>query len=623
MKIVRITSISILILIISSSLAFYSSNASSTNSQTNTNITTIESSNQDETGQINRNSFQKQEEKSIESEPLEKIESISQSEGDTRLFWVPDVSESPYEFYQINATLKIVGQNTLIYSNTTLVTDSKFLGINNSFETNVYPRITEFFGSPPDIDQDGKIIILVYDIDEIPENYIAGYFWALNQYKNDDLPPSDPYKGYSNEAEILHIDILATENVDTIAHEFQHLIHFTLDEDEHSWLNEGASMFSEYLIGGDPFSGGVGTNFQANPDISLTYWSNSLENYGASYTFFLYLAEKYGGISFIQDLVQRQEDGIDSIEDTLLVNGYDVTFVEVFRNWTVANFLDDTSFANGAYGFYNDSVNVNHEVTYSTSPLPRTDNTVPYWGTDYIQFNYPNDLPFNFEFQGDSDSGFLVTIILENTTTDPIGKEVIPLVIEPDGAGNYSTSAQNKSADEIYVVISSFTTGEIPNYSDEEAAPPQAYWFMVNPEGINIDTGILQLLDLLLTLSNITVTDSDGFTWETADGATYEIMTEEGETTEITGNLTFNSETSTWEIQNIDLSSLTAGSYKVKYVFYNTTARGISYSELFNIDGPSTTSTTTSTSIGISFSGFLLILTILALTNLQSRKRKS
>ena len=77
--------------------------------------------------------------------------------------------------------------------------------MNDSFETLVYPALTDFFGIPPDIDSNNKIILLVYDIDEIPPpNYIAGFFYQLNQFLNNELQPN---LRYSNEAEILHIDI--------------------------------------------------------------------------------------------------------------------------------------------------------------------------------------------------------------------------------------------------------------------------------------------------------------------------------------------------------------------------------------------------------------------------------
>jgi hypothetical protein len=363
----------------------------------------------------------------------------------------------------------------------------------NDFENIVYPTLTDYFGLPPDIDNNEKIILLVFDIDEIPSGFVAGFFYQLNQFLNSELNPS---QRYSNEAEILHIDINAADDIGTIAHEFQHLIHFGHDDDEDTWLDEGASVFSEYLIGDNPLSGTYGTTFKSNPDVSLTYWDGSssslvFANYGASYTFMLYLAEHYGGDPLVQDLVERSADGIQSVEDALLNQGYDVEFTEVFRNWTIANFLDDPSFAGGSYGYnLDDILKPTVENTYdSSSPIAHTDNNVPYWGTDYLRFNQAFDSSFSFEFNDASDDGFMVTndasddgfmvtVVLMNTTTSPLNTRVIPVEIQPNGTGSFSIPSVN--ADEIYVAISAYTTGSTPDHNNTDSAPSQDYWFTVN-----------------------------------------------------------------------------------------------------------------------------------------------
>ncbi|MCK4848388.1 MAG: hypothetical protein KAT16_05150 [Candidatus Heimdallarchaeota archaeon] len=396
-----------------------------------------------------------------------------------RQFWVANVSTSdPIEFYIINATLKVNSSHSLIYSNSLSVLDSELLDMNDSFESDVYPTLTNYFGLPPDIDGNGKIILLVFDIDPVPPGVVVGFFYVINQYLNSQLKPS---QRFSNEAEILHIDIVATNNVETIAHEFQHLIHFGHDEDEETWLDEGASMFSEYLIGNYPLTEIYGTSFQSNPDVSLTYWDSSgsslvFANYGASYAFMLYLAEHYGGDPLVQDLVERSANGIQSVEEALFQQGYDVQFTEIFRNWTIANYLDDPSFADGYYGYTMDDIPTPAiEYSYdSSSSIGHTDNSVPYWGTDYLKLNHASNLSFSFEFNSAADAGFLVTVILKNTTNI----RVIPVELLANGSGSFFLD--NVQADEIYVVISSYTIGDTPDYDNEEAAPSQEYWFTVN-----------------------------------------------------------------------------------------------------------------------------------------------
>lgn len=558
---------------------------------------------------------------------------ITQSPAPWRLFSVLNVKTTNY--YEINATLEIEGAHSLIYSNYTSGSyDSIYQGINNSFESTIYPTLTEFFGYPSDIDSNGKIIILLFDIidDFGGGQYVAGFFDPLHQYPNTTYSDSE-------QAEILHIDGTdGFSNLDfgyfeVIAHEFQHLIHYKNDNDETVWLEEGASMFSEYLIERDPFStGSYKSRFTSNPDVSLTYWdyydskSLVLANYGAAFAFFLYLAEKYGGSSIIQDIVSRSVNGISSVEQALVNQGYLGEFEEVFRNWTIANFLDNTSIGSGAYGYYNTTISMPIEHTYTFSPLPRTENSVPYWGTDYLEFDYPSEIPFSLEFGRIDSSGFLATAILTNTTTLPLDIEVISIPISATGFGNFSTEDLGVSADNIVIVVNAYTKSGTPNYDDENPAPSQTYWYMVNPQGLIVTPGNFSITSngkLLLDLWNITVVDNNGFVWSEAqaDGAIYDILTDSGEPSGVTGDLTFSTENQYWEATSIDISELLDGNYRIKFYFFNSSSSGFVYSEIFSISRESTTDSST-TSKKSPISGFLVILSILTLTILISKRKK-
>lgn len=534
----------------------------------------------------------------VDQDCLSPPKRINQVQGNTALFWVLNIGTMNH--YLINATLEVTGPHCLIYSNLSTITESTLLMMNDSFESIIYPRLSEFFGLPPDIDSNKKVILLVYDIlDGLGGGtYVSGFFYPLNQYLNSDLPPN---QRYSNEAEIIHIDgveglshLIAGEFA-TLAHEFQHMIHFGRDDDEDLWLDEGASMFAEFLIGEDPFiDGPYKPQFSSNAETSLTYWdyyNNQglvLANYGAAFAFFLYLAEHYGGSTIIQTLVNCPENGIISIEEAL---GF-LSFREIFRNWTIANFLDDTSFADGLYGYYNISLSMSVEESYNTVSVIRTENSVPYWGTDYLKFTNRMNLPFNFEFKGDITSDFIVTAILSNTTTPPFNSKVIPINISSTEFGTFSIDPFG-SVDEIIIVISAYTQPGNNDHNNEEPAPSQAYWFLVNPSTITIVTGNLTFLENgdFLRIWNVTVFDENGLLWQDADGAIYDIQTELGVSTGITGNLTFNFETNTWETTNILISALPEGCYRVLYHFFNESCSGFVYSELFTITTVSSNST--------------------------------
>lgn len=530
----------------------------------------------------------------IEPQEIPEIKfSITPLNGDSnefRIFTVKNFETD--EYYEINATLQLNSTHNLIYTDLPSVNMTELEQLNYTFETSIYPQMINFFGHPEDIDNNDKIILLVFDIQDglSDGSYIAGYFYILNQFLNEDLNPS---QRYSNEAEILHIDPLALDGGgrDILSHEFQHLIHYSNDQDEEVWLDEGASMFSQYIVSNDTYNGGTHKiYFQLNPDVSLTYWDSSnaedllLANYGAVYTFYRYIAEKYGGSTTIQNIVADTDNGITSIEDILTNTGYEVTFPEVFRNWTIANYVNNISIDDN-YGYMNLSLFFVPEFSYSSSSVLKTENSVPYWGTDYLSFESSINLPFVFEFQGDDSSEFLVTVILTNTTSSPQNKIIIPLDISELGLSTFSSEIFGVSSDSVEVVISSYPELGEATYSDSDPAPSQTYWYTVNPQELIINPGNFTLFDYSqkIKLWNITVSDLSDLYWQEADGASYEIFANNGSSTGISGILSFNSSLNYWESEQIEISTLTEGNYRILFHFVNDTSSGFSQSELFEI----------------------------------------
>jgi hypothetical protein len=226
----------------------------------------------------------------------------------------------------------------------------------DEFDNNIYSVVSSVFGEPlPRGDEGQKTWILIFNIrdesyyDCSQETYIAGYFSASESAENN--------------KNIMHIDSYDWENrvgpdggrpylyEGVFAHEFEHLVHFDIDPDEPSWVDEGLADLAGFLSGYGHFDGHLFNYLAYHPMVSLIFWGGGLEDYGASYLFQLYLFEKYGGAAFTSALVQEQANGIEGIETTLAAFGYSDTFDEIFDNWTVANYLDDTRKAGGKYGY--------------------------------------------------------------------------------------------------------------------------------------------------------------------------------------------------------------------------------------------------------------------------------
>jgi immune inhibitor A len=226
----------------------------------------------------------------------------------------------------------------------------------DQFDTVIYPTDTTIYGEPLQRGDEGqKVWMLIHNIrDELYYNcdvtsYIAGYFSASeNAENNKNIMHIDSYDwanrtGPDAERPYLYEGVFA--------HEFEHLIHFDQDPDEPSWVDEGLADMAGFFCGYGHSSGHIANYLVYHPMVSLTFWGGGLEDYGASYLFALYLYEQFGGADFISALVQDQANGIEGIENTLAAFGYKETFDEIFDNWTVANYLDDTRKAGGKYGY--------------------------------------------------------------------------------------------------------------------------------------------------------------------------------------------------------------------------------------------------------------------------------
>jgi hypothetical protein len=271
----------------------------------------------------------------------------------------------------------------------------------DDFEFNMYPVIREFFGGEwrPGIDGDDHLYILVANG---LGSTVAGYYSSSDEY-------APAVNEYSNGHEMFYLagDLPLWDDFTygVLAHEFQHMIHWYLDTNEESWMNEGFAELASLLAGYDP--GGADYAYAQNPDIPLTFWpsDDNFANYGQS---FLYVAYYMGrlGSEATQALVSNQANGLDSIDMTLSdlaisdpLTGEPLTADQLFGDWAAALLLQDESLADGRY----------YMVSYPTAPQPTlTDrfNDCPFseqtrqvsqYGIDYIRIRCQSPQTFVFD----------------------------------------------------------------------------------------------------------------------------------------------------------------------------------------------------------------------------------
>lgn len=399
-------------------------------------------------------------------------EILFDQQNETRSFYAYNFQTNTY--YQINATCQKVGTYCYIYiEQGQNISSTTINNIANEFDTKIYSTNKSIFGDEPNIDADPRITILILDIkDNYPASYVAGYFDPKNQY------PKNTYST-SNEREMFYMDCNpltpgSNEFYAILAHEFQHMIHFNMDVDEDTWLNEGCSMYSEVANNyGIPW--GHINAFVDAPDTSLTIWNGALANYGASFLFIFYLYEKYGGNSTIKTLVGEKENGTRGVTKVLSVKGYSKNFSDVFTDWTIANYIDDTVSSSGIYGY--NSIDLSCVFTsYNSYPIASTSATVNYWATDYFKLTTPSAGTLKLSFNGNDDNTFKVKIV-KSTSNFTIGTntiEEITLNAVQDGTWylfNFGSTYQSA----LMVVSSQSETGTNPpsyTYSAELFTSP-------------------------------------------------------------------------------------------------------------------------------------------------------
>ena len=336
--------------------------------------------------------------------------------GTRRKFNVSNVDSD--EQFEIYATLVYKTEHVYMWVEEGIsVNESKLQEAADLFEEHTYPTDREFFGSEwtPGVDGDPHLSILHA---RNLGSTVAGYFSSPDSYVR-------AVREDSNEMEMFYINI---DNVTVgddfyngvLAHEFQHMIHWNNDRNETTWLNEGCSELAmelnnraypngHYDVGGSEYA------YLRRPDTQLDSWpegsaGDASPNYGGAYLFMSYFLDRFGEDA-TKALVAHPENSMDSVDIVLRENlGLALTHKDIFADWIVANLLDDTTLADGQYGY--------PSIDFST---PRMDNTyriknaspieersaVNQYGVDYVKIQ--GQTPVHFSFTGSTQTVLLDT----------------------------------------------------------------------------------------------------------------------------------------------------------------------------------------------------------------------
>ncbi len=195
-------------------------------------------------------------------------------------------------------------------------------------ERGVFEIAVDAFGEPVDVDGDPRIFILVLDL---PSN-IVGYFDG-KLYER--APPRLRRDTIYLDASTLAFSAYLAHA--TLAHEFQHLIHWGRDADEEPWIDEGLAGYAEELVGFSEADPSMVPSFLADPSINLTHWVSESASYGKTYLFVSFLAERYGA-GLVRQIVAEPRNGILGIDDAFENQNWIADYASAWRLWIAANY---------------------------------------------------------------------------------------------------------------------------------------------------------------------------------------------------------------------------------------------------------------------------------------------
>ncbi|MBN1680013.1 MAG: immune inhibitor A, partial [Anaerolineae bacterium] len=241
-------------------------------------------------------------------------------------------------------------------------------------------------------------------------NSIAGYYDSTSQY-----PRVVADKSNEREMFVINLDTMAS-SIGTaryeavLAHELQHMVHWAVDLNEDTWLNEGLSELARMVTGYgvSPFS----SPFLSAPQMQLNHWPEASDergrHYGGAFMFVAYFYDRYGEAA-TTTLVGDVANGMESVENTLLaINARDpltdepVSAEALFADWLVANLLMDSSVGDGRYAYQHPDTAALSPATVAQTLTAGQSRAVEgvQWGATYMLIpggSEPQQLTLSFD----------------------------------------------------------------------------------------------------------------------------------------------------------------------------------------------------------------------------------
>jgi hypothetical protein len=324
--------------------------------------------------------------------------------GTVESFWVSN--QSTLDQWEIAAEMVYATDHVYFWIERGVQYDlDDVIALVDTFEAQIYPTNRAFFGNEwsPGVDGDPHLYMLYA---RRLGGTTAGLFSSVDSY-------SPLVNRFSNGHEMFYLNadtvgLWESYTYGVLAHEFEHMIQWTLDPNEETWLDEGFAELAVFLNGYD--IGGLDFVFTSNPDIPLTRWpggsGDSSAHYGQAFLLMTYFLDQFGPTT-TQALVARPENGLESLDATLdelgIINDrtdHLLTADDVYLDFAGALYLNDPTVEDGRYAYQSYTPPAPRVVdTFNRCPFSSETREINPYGIDYLQFRCPGAHTLVFDTQ--------------------------------------------------------------------------------------------------------------------------------------------------------------------------------------------------------------------------------
>lgn len=292
--------------------------------------------------------------------------------GTTVRFWISNLQLNVYK--QHPATIRYISNSAYWFvENGREYSQSELRSTAEQFD-HIATKDRATFGREwsPGVDNDPRIVVLIASTPGA-----GGYYSSADEYPKSINP-------FSNEHEMIYIDSQPGDPYfdATLAHEFQHMIHWHQHSNQDVWMNEGMSEYAMELNGYpvDPEAA-----FTQNPDVQLNTWSKTpdgaVAHYGEAYRFMSYLSNRFGP-HFMSRVIKAQGTGLNAIDRAIRETKPGLSLAQVYDDWLVSNYL-----MRSGHDRFSNQANLSR-VEPSSLPLGRkVQGSVNQWGADYYSLD--------------------------------------------------------------------------------------------------------------------------------------------------------------------------------------------------------------------------------------------